>query len=40
MPFTEGQLINVSTLVNVTLTLLIISFTALGTYRIKHILTK
>lgn len=37
---TEGQLINVSTLINATLLLLVISFTALGTYRIKHILTK
>lgn len=37
---TEGDLINVSTLINATLILLVISFTALGTYRIKHILTK
>lgn len=37
---TESQLINVSTLINATLILLVISFSALGTYRIKHILTK
>lgn len=40
MSITEDQLVNVSTLINATLALMVISFTALGTYRIKHILTK
>lgn len=40
VPVSETDLTNVSTLINATLILLVISFTALGTYRIKHILTK
>lgn len=40
MAITEDQMVNVSTLINATLALMVISFTALGTYRIKHILTK
>lgn len=38
--FTEGELTLVSTLVNATLILLVISFTALLSYRIKHVITK
>jgi hypothetical protein len=40
VPVTTSQLIKVSTLINATLILLVISFTALGTYRVRHILTK
>jgi uncharacterized membrane protein (UPF0182 family) len=36
----KSQLITVSTLMNVTITLLLVSFTALVLYRIKHQLTK
>lgn len=40
MEVSEGEMIKVSTLINATVVLMVISFTALGTYRIKHILTK
>ncbi len=36
----KSQLITVSTLINVTISLLVVSFTALTAYRIKHQLTK
>lgn len=40
IPFTDGELTLVSTLINATLILLVLSFAALLTYRVKHILTK
>lgn len=40
IPFTDSELTLVSTLINSTLILLVVSFAALLTYRVKHILTK
>lgn len=40
VPVNEDQLLNVSTLINATLILLVISFSALGTYRLKNMITK
>ena len=40
IPFTDGELTIVSTLINATLILLVISFAALLTYRIKHLFVK
>lgn len=40
IPFTDGDLTLVSTLINATLILLVISFAALLTYRIKHLFVK